>query len=150
MTGKIRLRPATIEDADILLQWRNDLQTRRASFNTEEVTKEEHVSWLTKLLENPDRLLFIAEEDGVPVGTVRADLIDGAYELSWTVAPSSRGHGVGKTMVALAADLIASPILARIKAENKASARIAEFAGMKHDREVNGVLYYRRGALKKK
>ncbi len=144
----MKLRPVTIEDADLLLKWRNDPQTRMASLNTEEVKTDEHVSWLRSSLDNPGRKLFIAEEDGVPVGTVRADYCDGVCKLSWTVAPSARGRGVGKRMVSLLASQITVPIRAEIKVENKASIRIAEYVGMECVREDNGVLHYRRAALK--
>ncbi|HSP07591.1 MAG TPA: GNAT family N-acetyltransferase [Acidobacteriota bacterium] len=148
MSETITLRSATIEDADLLLEWRNDPQTRKSSHNTAEVQRDEHISWLTKTLNNTHRRLFVAEENGVPVGTVRADFSDGVYELSWTVAPNARGHGVAKRMVALAARQISEPIRAEVRAGNIASARIAEHAGMEFDREADGVLHYRRAALK--
>ena len=144
----MKLRQVTIKDADLLLEWRNDPQTRIASHNTAEVKIDEHISWLTRVLNNQNRRLLIAEEDGVPVGTVRADYSDGVYELSWTVAPNARGRGVGKRMVALLAKQITEPIRAEVKVGNEASGRIAEHAGMKYEREDNGVLYYRRAALK--
>jgi RimJ/RimL family protein N-acetyltransferase len=148
MNETIILRSATIQDTDLLLEWRNDPETRRASHNTAEVQRDEHISWLSRTLNNPNRRLFVAEEDGVPVGTVRADLSEGVWELSWTVAPSARGRGVAKRMVALLAHQISDPIRAEVKAGNLASARIAEDAGMKLDREANGVLHYVRAALR--
>jgi len=148
MSDTIRLRSATIQDTDLLLEWRNDPQTRKVSHHTAEVQRDEHISWLTKTLNNANRRLFVAEENGVPVGTVRADLSDGVYELSWTVAPNARGRGVGKRMVALLASQISGPIRAEVKAGNASSIRIAEYAGMEYDREDNGVLHYRRPALK--
>ncbi len=103
---------------------------------------------MTKTVNDANRRLFVAEENGVPVGTVRADLSDGVYELSWTVAPNARGRGVGKRMVALLASQISAPIRAEVKAGNSSSIRIAEYVGMQYDREDNGVLHYRRAALK--
>jgi len=147
MNETIILRPATIQDADLLLEWRNDPETRKASHNTAEVQRDEHISWLSRTLNNPNRRLFVAEEDGAPVGTVRAELSEGVWELSWTVSPLARGRGVGKRMVALLASQISAPIRAEVKAGNIASARIAEHTGMEFDRETNGVLHYRRGAL---
>lgn len=146
--GVIRLRVATIQDADLLLDWRNDSETRRASHNTKIVTKEQHESWLKRALNDPTRKLLIAEEDGIPVGTVRAELTAGIYELSWTLSPDARGHGLAKRMVAELAGQISDPIRAEVKCGNVASAKIAEYAGMEFDRNDNGVLHYRRGALK--
>ena len=89
----------------------------------------------------------VGEEDGVPVGTIRADTSGGVWELSWTVAANARGQGLAKQMVALLAHQIPEPIRAEVKVGNIASARIAEQAGMEFDREEDGVLHYRRAAL---
>ena len=146
MSETIKLRSATIRDADLLLEWRNDAETRKASHNMDEVQRDQHISWLARTLDNRDRRLFVAEENGVPVGTVRADLSDGVWELSWTTAPSARGRGLAKRMVFLLAQQIPEPIRAEVKAGNIASARVAEHAGMEFDREAEGVLHYRRSA----
>ena len=148
MSSTVALRPANIQDADLLLEWRNDPETTKASHNTFEVLRDEHISWLSKTLKAPHRKLFIAEEDGVPVGTVRADFSEGVWELSWTIAPSARGRGVAKRMVALLAQQVHEPIRAEVKTENIASARVAEHAGMEFDREADGVLHYGRAALR--
>ncbi|MDA3970194.1 MAG: GNAT family N-acetyltransferase [Desulfobulbaceae bacterium] len=147
MNETITLRPATMRDADMLLDWRNDPETRKASYNTSEVTKNDHIAWLTKTLDNSNRRLFVAEEDGAPIGTVRADLSEGVWELSWTMAPYARGRGVAKRMVALLVQQITEPIRAEVKAGNVASARIAEHAGMKFNQKIEGVLHYSRDAL---
>lgn len=126
MNENIKLRPVTIQDAELLLDWRNDPQTRQASHNTGEIQIEEHISWLESTLNNVNRSLFIAEEKDVPVGTVRSDYSDGVYELSWTVTPFARGRGVGKRMVSILANQISGPIRAEVKSENEASIRIAE------------------------
>jgi RimJ/RimL family protein N-acetyltransferase len=148
MSKNISLRPATAQDADLLLEWRNDPETRKASHNTSEVQRDEHISWLSRTLNNPGRRLYVAEENGVPVGTVRADLSEGVWELSWTVSPNARGRGVAKRMVAVLVQQISEPVRAEVKAGNIASARIAEHAGMEFERETNGVLHYKRAALK--
>ncbi len=147
MSDAIKLRAATLYDADLLLELRNDPQTRKASHNTDEVQRDEHISWLTNTLKNTSRRLFIAEYNGVPIGTIRSDYSNGVYELSWTVSPNARGKGLGKSMVAILANSIAEPIRAEVKTGNKASMRIAEYAGMKYDREENGILYYKRASL---
>jgi RimJ/RimL family protein N-acetyltransferase len=144
MSRQIVLRPATLDDAALLMDWRNDPRTRAASHHTEMVQKDRHLDWLRGVLANPDRQLFVALDDGEPVGTVRADLDDGIHEFSWTVAPGARGRGIGKRMVALLAGRIETPIRAEIKSGNTASIRIAEHAGMLLDRQEDGVLHYLR------
>jgi RimJ/RimL family protein N-acetyltransferase len=136
----MNLRPATAGDVDVLFTWRNDPLTRAASHNNKPLLFSEHVTWLEATLRNPARKLYIAEVDGSPVGTVRADAGLMA-ELSWTVAPMYRGRGFGTQM--LAAALALHPhARAEIKAENAASIRMAEKCGMRLERESGGVLHY--------
>src|SRR5579862_6545931 len=55
------LRPATIADAQILLQWRNDPQTRASSYDQSAVKWDSHMYWLGTVLVDPARELVIAE-----------------------------------------------------------------------------------------
>ena len=144
----ISLRKAKSSDKDILYEWRNHSDTRSASLNTRKISRAEHESWFNKSLANPDRSIYIAEENGCPIGTVRADCYTHGIELSWTVAPEHKGRGVGKRIVSEAASRITEPLRAKIKTGNIASVRIAEYAGMKKKDEIDGVLFYSRKALK--
>jgi RimJ/RimL family protein N-acetyltransferase len=139
---EFKFRLATISDANILLKWRNDPETRKWSHTTEVIKKKEHIQWMTDSLKNSNRNIYIVEYKKHPVGTVRTDEKDGVIELSWTVAPEARGHGIGKEMVALFVKKIKSPIIAEIKIGNEASKRIAEYAGMRFSYEKDGILYY--------
>ncbi len=143
-SSRITLVLASIEDSDILFNWVNDPLTRRWSVNTDPVTREQHDHWLSATLNNRNRDLYIAMQDGTPVGTVRADFSNGTYELSWTVSPAVRGRGVGKCMVAMMADQLKGDVTARIKAGNTTSVRIAEHAGLKFDHEADGIWFFRR------
>lgn len=142
----LSLRQATIKDAQFLLELRNDQETRKNSYNTGLIDGNEHMAWLESTIGNPFRKLFVAEENGIPVGTIRADFSQGVWQLSWTVAPKERGCGIAKQMVALLAKQIDEPICAEIKIENKPSARIAEHAGMVFDHESEGIAYYQRAS----
>lgn len=134
----VRLRPATIADAELLFAWRNDPLTRAQSIHTEPVVWERHLAWLQASLQNPDRQLFIAEQvlpaeqATVVLGTVRADKVAKAYELSWTVAPEQRGEGWGKKMVAALIDCLPAGAAYRavVLNTNSASEQIAAGLGM--------------------
>jgi RimJ/RimL family protein N-acetyltransferase len=147
IAGLIRLRAATNSDARILHVWRNDPTTRASSHNTGEIGYDDHVSWLQRSLANPSRKIFIAEANKKPVGTVRADLENGIWELSWTVAPDERGNGIGSLMVAALATSIKEPIRAEVKASNFASIKIAQSAGMTVMREESEILHFSRDAF---
>lgn len=140
----IRLRPATLADADLLLAWRNDPATRAASRDGGEVARPTHLEWLAATLASESRQLYVCEQDGRPVGTLRCDWSGGECELSWTVAPEARGRGIGQRCVALLAAEIAAPLRATVKAGNDASARIAMAAGMVLEGREGDLLRFRR------
>ena len=90
------VRRAALADRDVLLAWRNDPDTRAASRSTEVIDPEEHARWYDAMLADPDRLLLIGEQDGIPIGTVRFDPRDPEHdvEVSLTIAPEHRGMGL--------------------------------------------------------
>jgi len=138
------LRGATIDDARLLYEWRNDPAARSASRNIVPLDFESHVRWLEGTLKNSLRELLIAEIDGTPVGTVRLDRSAEGTELSWTVAPGVRRKGIGKAIVALACRRAKPPIYAEMQEGNIASIKIAEFAGMSLVKKKDGLLRFER------
>ena len=141
---QIILRKATMEDALLLLVWRNDPETRKQSFKDDIVALENHLEWLARVIATPERILFIVEHEGVPAGTIRADKdVDGSSEISWTVALEMRGKGIGKAMLTAACEIIEGDLTAKVKTENKPSISMAESAGFALEREEVDVLHYR-------
>ena len=140
----IQLRPARLEDAQLLLNWRNNPAARQASLNTDIITYEDHVKWFKGVLEDQSRYLYIATHDNNDVGTIRADLTPetGAYNLSWSVAPEHQGKGVGKKMLSLLMEELQGPFTATIRKDNTASIHIAEATGMVLEKEAQEILYY--------
>lgn len=140
-------RLAKLEDADVLLQWRNDLQTRVSSRNMDIVKIDGHRKWLAAVLQDSKRHLYVVECEGVLVGTVRIDEQNGMSELSWTVAPEHRGKGLGKRMVLKLASSVERPIYAEVKKGNVASEKIALHAGMRFlSCDSSGMLRFHREA----
>jgi RimJ/RimL family protein N-acetyltransferase len=125
---EIVLRQASVDDSELLLRWRNDLDTRMASRNTSPVDERTHRLWLLKVLSANKCRLLIAELAGVPVGTVRFDF-DKDCEVSWTVDPKERGKGIGKWMVACAIRDMSLPLKATIRTNNIGSQEIAKSLG---------------------
>ena len=121
----IRFRKATIEDAKLLFDWRNDPLTRQMSRTTEPVEWTGHVEWLTKRLERQESDLFIFELAGRPVATIRID----GDEVSYTVAPEDRGHGIATEMLKIIREHFGS-LKAEIFPHNIASIKAAAAAGM--------------------
>lgn len=136
------LRPATRNDWQLLLDWRNDKETRHNSHHTDVITPDAHRAWLVSVIESDTRHLYILEDNGVPVATGRADYEGTCYELSWTVSPQHRGKGYAKELVKQMAALH-RPVRAEIKEGNTASVKIAEGIGLRLDKTVKGVHFYK-------
>ena len=144
----ITIRNVSINDADLLLAWRNDPETRAASHNQNLIKQKDHLTWLANSLGNNNRRLYIAELGDEAIGSLRADLEDGVWELSWTLSAQARGRGLAKKMVALLVDTLAQEkagaIRAEVKEGNIASAKIAEHVGMCIEKQKNGVIFYKK------
>lgn len=144
--SRVTLRKAKHDDADILLEWRNDKLTRKASVNMEIIKREDHDKWFEQTLSNNLRELYIAEISGQPIGTTRLDKIDKQnFEISWTVAPKYRGQGVGKIIVQKTIEMKPDAVfLAQVKKANIASLSIAKSSGMEQSDEKDDVVTFKR------
>lgn len=131
----ILLRRAGAEDARLLLDWRNDPETRRHSFDPAAVRWDDHARWLERKLSDPGARLWIAEAGGEPVGQIRVERArPGLGEVHLSVAPDARGRGHSPRMIDAAAregagELGLRRLVGRVKADNAASRRAFESAG---------------------
>ena len=131
---EVRLRPATAGDAEQLRAWRNDPHTRAMSLNTSEVSPSDHAAWLASSLDSKDRLLLLAELDGLTIGTVRLDQHGTRQvEISLALAPEVRGKRLAVPLLRSAESVVRqngdTRIVARIKAGNEPSIRAFKGAG---------------------
>jgi RimJ/RimL family protein N-acetyltransferase len=113
--ARVVLRPASLEAAALLLEWRNDEETRRQSFSTEPIGWEQHRAFLSRRI---DRIQIAYSADGFPVGQVR---IDEGW-VSYSVSKVWRGRGFGAAIIA--AVMGRSPLFADVKATNQPSLAI--------------------------
>lgn len=138
----IKVRKATMADAKPLWEWRNDPVTRAMFRDSEPVPWDQHLTWLTGVLADPERLLLIAESDGTPCATVRFDdQGNNVAEVSVTVAPEFRGRGVGTEALRQATALALQRwriVLAHVKGENVASRKAFAGAGYEWVGEQEG------------
>lgn len=141
----ISLRPATPDDADLLLEWANDAAVRRASVDGEPIDRDTHVRWLAGKLASPDTVFYICLQSAGPVGYARVERRhDDAGEIAVSVEEGRRGGGLGRRLIALASargacELGVSGIVARVKPENGASLRAFEAAGFRPERTDEGL-----------
>lgn len=119
--------PVTLTHGALLLQWRNDPETRLQSVQNEPISEDTHWTWLERKLQDANCKMCMAWVGEKMVGVVRADCDEeGWWWLSWTVAPEFRGKGWGKIMVKNWVNLLKSkPLKAMVRTTNLSSARIA-------------------------
>jgi len=135
-------REACLEDARLLLEWRNDESTRSFSISNQKIDYPSHTIWLKNTLANENITFKILEKNKIPVGTIRAEKINEASYLSWTISPKFRKQGLGKYLVLQFANKIEGKLFAKIKKENVASISIAKSAGFKLLKKSNNLLLF--------
>lgn len=129
------LRPAGADDAVAVWSWRQDADTRAASFSGGDIALDDHLAWFADGLVDDRRRLYIVEAAGVPAGVVRFDGHgDGRWEISINLAPGARGAGLGAPAIdagvaRLAGDETVSEVTARVRPTNEASLRAFRRAG---------------------
>lgn len=69
-----RLRPVERKDWETVLQWRNLDSVRLMMFESEPISWDQHVKWMTSLAGNPHSHCLMFEYKGQPYGVVTAKL----------------------------------------------------------------------------
>jgi UDP-2,4-diacetamido-2,4,6-trideoxy-beta-L-altropyranose hydrolase len=140
--GAAALRPATEADRDRLLDWQREPGARRYARDPAPPSKAGHDAWLAATLADPGRRLCIVERDGVPVGTVRLDRIDGvAFEVSILITAAMRGAGLGRAALALLRRLApGATLVAEVHRDNAPSRALFSAAGFRERQEGRFVL----------
>lgn len=136
MAGAVlKLRVATLDDAQLLFDGRNAEAVRRWSQQSAVIEWSQHINWLTASLRNPQRLLLIAEADDGAVGVLRYDLRGFEAEVSLYLLEGRFGLGWGRALLTRGEEFVAShwPQLTAISAQvlpaNRASLNVFRDAG---------------------
>lgn len=136
--GGPRAREATLDDASVLYDWRNDPSVRSVSRTADELQWEPHFSWVQQTVMREDRELLVVEQGNRPVGTVRFDRLgderDRFWEVSITVSPAMRGKGMAGAILAEGERYFRrsepdSVLVAEMLETNQASYRLFRSAG---------------------
>lgn len=97
----LSIRVAEFNDAERLLEWRNDPDTHRWYKNPTPVSEQEHLTWLASELSRNPSTLWMAERSSQPSGSARLSApVDGVATVSVVVAPQARGQGVASALLA--------------------------------------------------
>lgn len=117
----IKLRKVTMEDAENLLKWKNEEDTRKNSIVTDAlILMEDHVKWLEKTLADANVDFYIIENEGAQLGDVRVERKGAESEISIRMDVSSRGAGLATQIIGL----FRGALMAKIRVHNLASMRV--------------------------
>jgi len=131
MASSLSVRPATIDDARIMFDWRGDPATRAVSLETDELVWSDHIAWLAHALDDPARNLFVGAIGGRAVGIIRFDFSEkDRAEVSLYLDPTLHGLGLGPHLL-LAGEVAAAPAIvdATVLEGNRPSRRLFERCG---------------------
>jgi RimJ/RimL family protein N-acetyltransferase len=132
---RLVLRPATRDDAELLLAWRNDPEARRQSLDTSAIELAPHVRWLERRLADTHGCrIYIAEREGVPIGQLRVEADGGIGVVSVSIDASARGAGLGRELIEqgterAAGELALDTVQAVVRPGNEASLQSFAAAG---------------------
>jgi UDP-2,4-diacetamido-2,4,6-trideoxy-beta-L-altropyranose hydrolase len=123
-------------DESLLIEWANDPETRRNSFNPAPIRPETHKQWFKAHMESPNKPHFyiVQAMGSIPLGQVRFEDHGPEWEIHFALAPMFRGLGLGRRFLTAAlrtfrTEVPQDVIFGQVKDENFASKRIFESLG---------------------
>lgn len=130
ITNFLILTEAAIDDAETLFNWANEPNVRKNSIYQEPIIWENHLRWFEAKLKDPNSKIFILKSKQISIGQVRIDLVDGLWNIGFSIDAKFRGNGLGKQIIMLLLNRFDSyKFKAIVKKNNKASARIFNLLG---------------------
>jgi len=133
----LELRPVQEEDCRLLWEWVNEPDVRAASFCSETIAWEDHVSWFRSRLHDPACHFFVAHRRGDgPLGQVRFEVDGLEAVIDVSLDCRYRGSGYGKLLTQKAVRQLfvttgVREVHAFVKPDNIRSRRAFERAGFK-------------------
>ncbi|KQC04393.1 MAG: hypothetical protein APR53_03345 [Methanoculleus sp. SDB] len=129
----LTVRHARLSDETLILAWANDPETRRNSFTPDPISADTHRHWFRNRLRNLENCHFyiVENEEGIPVGQVRFEKEDQAWEMSYSLAPEYRKRGLGRPLIEAALNAMHSEssdlvVFGKVKENNLSSRKVFE------------------------
>ncbi len=146
------MRDATFNDADVLLEWRNQAEVRKFSRTQQFIPEDVHRGWLISRLRSlPSQPFWIFESAAEMFGMVRIDLDEATerFKISIIIDPTCRGAGHGRNLLSLAVSefLLIYPytnLYAEIHKANKISYKLFVSCQFQEVEEINDFLILKR------
>ncbi|MFN0249720.1 MAG: N-acetyltransferase family protein [Kofleriaceae bacterium] len=118
----VTLRRADLTDRERVFEYNYADDVRAVSGSKDVIAYSDHVRWFGKRIAQPASPIWIIEQYGEPVGTVRIDArVDANAKISIALAPAARGHGIGRKAIELACTRWCGTVIAEIHESNAQS-----------------------------
>jgi RimJ/RimL family protein N-acetyltransferase len=133
-------RNASLDDAAILLQWRNNPSARMFASNSELIQIEDHLVWLSERLQRITfEPFYLFEQEQKLVGMSRLDFefqAPSKFVISVLVDPDQRGKGIGTKILDMTCAAVFdvhsdSTIIANVHKNNSVSQKLFASCGFK-------------------
>ncbi len=131
----ISTRPATLADARLFFDWRNDKLVAAQSFNPDPIPFDQHKNWFAAKLAHPDATLYVFLSQNRNAGQVRFDKDNDSALISYSLDAAFRGQGLAAPLLQCAIEKFCSEnpmvrtLIAKVKQDNAASNRVFEKLG---------------------
>ena len=150
---KIIISRVTSSDSELIWEWRNDIQTRLMSLQTDPITFNEHTIWFENAIKSKNMHFYITKIDNSPLGISRFDLLNNkrnSYEININLSPVFRGMNLSKSHLKCSLEKLHKDIpgnkeiIANIKKENIKSNSLFGNSGfniIKENKVINTYCY---------
>ena len=130
---KIRLRKAVWQDCNDIFDWRNNEETRKASFNSKNIPRDVHNKWYRESLTEINKCFYIAEdEDQRKIGeAVQKGWLNAAKRHSLNIAVSGIAP-LGHFTFKYPQELVLKTLFTQIMLEHGFLATTAFYASFAH------------------
>ena len=93
------LRKANEMDMITYLNWANDPDVRNNAINSNPIPEENHRPWFESRLRSETTRMFVGMWQNNEVGQIRFDLIEGCWEISYSVVKDHQNKGFGELLI---------------------------------------------------
>ncbi len=136
--NEISLRLADRSDRKDIWLWRNNTDTRKASFDERRIPFREHERWFNSKIADNNARIYIAEKGVKKIGVIRFEFGNKRINVSVNLNPVFFGKGFGPGIIKLGSNKFmseinkAKQIIAEIKKDNLISQKAFARAGYKY------------------
>ena len=96
------VRKAIVDDMEKYFEWVNDKNVRVNSFQSNQISLNNHIHWFNRKLNDADSYLYVIEKSNIMLGQVRFDVLGKEATIDYSIDQEYRGLGLSKDLIKLA------------------------------------------------